>query len=219
MGRREHGYPPETGIVPHGTAVVTGVPGVGKDWNLNLAMRSGSIPRGVRVVGLGGELLSHLKYMRVATGDNQTRDDIRSLDPAEVDKGIRIVAPVSVYNAFAADESVILNAHIVYKQGDKLVSLADMYQGLGAINYVFIYADPRKIYKRRREMSRRRLSETTDEIDHHQTVALQETVRVAHATGAGFTLFVNEPSHRDLNMSNMRFVGNRLTRATTRIAA
>lgn len=216
MGRREHDYPPETGIVPHGSAVVTGVPGVGKDWNLNLAMKTGSIPEGVQVVGLGNELLAYLQYMQV-TGENQNKDGIRSLDPIEVDNGIRIVAPVALYNGFAAHKSVILNAHIVYNNGDRLVSLADMYQHLGATNYIFIYDDPRKIHKRRRELGRSRLRETPDEIDYHQTVAFEETRRVAEATGAGLIMFVNERRHRELNMSSMAFVGRRLTAATTRI--
>jgi adenylate kinase len=157
--------------------LVTGVPGAGKNHNLKLAQQRGMIPSNVRIVGLGDLLRNELRRDGVQVA---SKDAIRTLDPQVVDLGIRKVVHDVVERAADSQNPHIIIGHLVYKQGDELVSLLDLYQEFGdqIRGVIDVMGYPEDIYDQRRKGTRNRLLETPDQIAIHQNVVFDASVRL-----------------------------------------
>lgn len=178
--------------------LITGVEGVGKDYYLTELKKSGSIPESVKVVSIGTVLFQYLKRSGQPV---ETKYDIRKLDPGFVDSGIRTVVQKATEGATG---TVLLNAHVIYRQGDELVNNVPLYESLGPIHAIIdVMGYPDDIYDRRQKSSRRRSTETPDMIASHQLAEFESVLTLASSTAAELVPLMSRPRQLAPNLHHL----------------
>lgn len=175
----------------HRLMVVTGVSGSGKDYLITAFKERSEIK--VEVVNFGQELFERAQALLPALS---SRDDLsREFSRSDL---------YPIIEELACDirsrGAVVLNTHVVYKQGEALIINPVVEKQIGPDLYVFVQADPAQIVDwREKDTTRDRLSEEVTAIDLHQKIARSTTAFLAEYVGAQFVMIENTPETLDLN--------------------
>lgn len=171
--------------------VVTGVSGSGKDYLITAFKERSEIK--VEVVNFGQELFERAQVLVPALS---SRDDLsREFSRSDL---------YPIIEELACDirsrGAVVLNTHVVYKQGEALIINPVVEKQIGPDLYVFVQAGPAHIVDwREKDSTRDRLSEEVTAIDLHQKIARATTAFLAEYVGAQFVVIENTPETLDLN--------------------
>jgi adenylate kinase len=184
--------------------VLTGVSGSGKDYLTSRASEHSLIPERVHPFSFGQELfkIAQEHYPIVQTRDDLktklTQEEVRGEISAVVSKLIRV-------------QPALLNTHVVYRQGESLVSNPDIEEELLASHYVYVRAEPAQISEwREQDKSRNRPAETVNQIGLHQEIALGVVAAIARHVGAEMITINNTQGHVTQNLSTIHEALNSL---------
>jgi adenylate kinase len=177
--------------------VMTGVSGSGKDYLTGKVAQAGLMPERVRQFSFGQELF---RVAQASYPEIQTRDDLKTKLTQE-----QVRAEVSgVIGKLLEAQPALLNTHVVYRQGDSLVTNPDVEEELQASHYVYVRAEPAQIAEwRARDTSRVRPAETAAQIGLHQEIALGVVHAIAQQVGAEMITIRNHPDYADANLATM----------------
>lgn len=177
--------------------VATGVSGCGKDYLIGRLVSAGLMPKRVSVFSFGQELF---RVAQAAYPEVRTRDDLKTKLTQE-----QVRAEISVViSKLLGAQSALVNTHVVYRQGDSLITNPDVEEELQASRYIYVKAEPAQIAEwRTRDTSRARPAETVTQIGLHQEIALGVVQAIAQHVGAEMTIVFNHPDHVDAGLAIM----------------
>lgn len=154
--------------------IVTGISGCGKDFLLERSRQSGHLLDAPQVIPFGEAVSMRLKRASVTLAQGN-RDSLRELPLDLISQHAK-----ALLDEVITHQPTILNSHTVYRQGDNLVVSPESERKLNPSHYLFITADPEDIIKWRvTDMSRLRPSESVQEIELHQAIALSVVKTIA----------------------------------------
>jgi adenylate kinase len=162
------------------------------------------MPEEVRPFSFGQELF---KIVQEHYPVVRTRDDLKAKLSQEEVRG-QISAVVS---RLIQVQPVLLNTHVVYRQGESLVTNPDVEDELRASHYVYVRAEPAQIVEwRERDTSRNRPVESENQIGLHQEIALGVVNAIAQHVGAEMITIDNTQGHVTQNLATMHEALNSL---------
>lgn len=210
MSRIDRGIHTNEGGERGNVILITGVSGVGKTHHVIEARGAGLIPKGVRIVSFGTVLARELRGEGVQFG---TKDEITTLDPVTVDRGIRSVVRRTLEHASNLKMPHIITGHLVYRQGTELVSLLDLYKDLGAhlAGVITVMGYPNDIFDRRTEDQRSRYIEPPRQIADHQATVFDATLMLAQSSGIELRPLMSRPRQLGVNLTHLADAINDLT--------
>lgn len=182
--------------------VLTGVSGSGKDFFIErLQEDNPEITQRLNVVNFGEVL-----FRRIKGG----KPELRSRDGLKFDVSNDVIkAAVSeIVGELLTQKPSIVNTHIAYKQLGSIQINPDICKILNPDTYVYIWADPELVFKRRRGSIRfrERALEEPEEIALHQQIAFDATRAIALAYGSEFRSIVNREDNLQSNVALLQEV-------------
>lgn len=210
MSRIDRGMHTNEGGERGNVILIAGVSGVGKTHHVKKARGARLIPKGVRIVNFGTVLARELRGEGVQFG---TKDEITTLDPVTVDRGIRSVVRRTMEHASNVKMPHLVTGHIVYRQGTELVSLLDLYKDLGAYlaGIITVTGYPYDIFDRRRDDPRSRYSEPPRQIADHQATVFDATLMLAQSLGIEMRPVMSRKRQLGVNLLHLADEINDLT--------
>ena len=143
-------------------ALLMGTPGAGKTTVM------GKLKKGHKTVNVGTEMLN----VAIAEGAADDRDKLRYLNPEKI-MTLRLKAFKSINKM---DGNIIVDTHATVKRGSRYVpgfSIKELQELKGLRAFIYVDATAEEIAgRRKRDTTRKREEESTDEIEQQRTVNL-----------------------------------------------
>ncbi|MBQ6154886.1 AAA family ATPase [bacterium] len=172
--------------------VLTGLSGCGKDFLLHELKKSGHIKENISVYSFGQKLFEAVKEKLQLN----SRDQLRDVPDYKLVEGVNLALEQII-----REQPVILNTHVVHKQGDIIACRPEFERKLVPASYTFVWTDPEQIVAwRHDDETRNRAAESVSKVALDQSIALIVTARLAKWNGSAFHTLENRTDNAAANV-------------------
>lgn len=203
-------FNPETNMNLHNRlAVVTGLPGCGKDFLLDKVFQERPLfESNIQMFHFGEILFEKLKTLKTELQfQSADRDDIRDTLTQDQISG----AILNVAGKIVAEQPGVINTHLIYRQKSSLVINPDIISVLNPKLIIFIKANSRDIYEWRTVSERNRDLESKEYIDFYQDIARGVAINFARFFKSEF-VEINNTSDPDDIKKNVAILNGAITK-------